>query len=114
MRAEPVIRQSQLAFVQRSAASVAGVSIQHFERAVALAVPMELGQCPLDKIEGITVRVPHVGATRAGCDFSGHYMHVLQARMSIQYNLAAAPRKGRRHLASLRDQPYWRLRQLPD
>jgi 2-methylcitrate dehydratase PrpD len=48
------------------------------------------GQCPIDRIEGITVRVPRAGATYPGCDFSGPYAHVLQAKMSIQFNVVAA------------------------
>lgn len=48
------------------------------------------GQCPIDRIEAITIRVPRAGATYPGCDFRGPYAHVLQAKMSIQYNVAAA------------------------
>lgn len=48
------------------------------------------GQCPTDRIEAITIRVPRAGATYPGCDFIGPFAHVLQAKMSIQYNVAAA------------------------
>lgn len=48
------------------------------------------GQCPVDRIAAITIRVTHAGATYPGCDFSGPYAHVLQAKMSIQFNVVAA------------------------
>jgi 2-methylcitrate dehydratase PrpD len=48
------------------------------------------GQCPAESIVGITIRVPHAGAIYPGCDFIGPYMHILQAKMSIQYNVVAA------------------------
>lgn len=57
------------------------------QAALALA---RAGQCPPERIEAITIRVPHAGATYPGCDFLGPYDHVLQAKMSIQYNVAAA------------------------
>ncbi len=50
----------------------------------------QAGQCPASNIEVITIRVPHAGATYPGCDFTGPYMNILQAKMSIQYNVAAA------------------------
>lgn len=50
----------------------------------------QAGQCPAERIQSITIRVPHAGATYPGCDFTGPYLHVLQAKMSIQYNVAAA------------------------
>ena len=50
----------------------------------------QAGQCPAESIAGITIRVPHAGATYPGCDFTGPYRHVLQAKMSIQFNVAAA------------------------
>lgn len=122
MRSEPVIRKTQPALAQRLAMSLAGVSIDTCDRAVtgkaliclddlidcaleamdtapsqqamALAVPMETSHCPVESIEGITIRVPHAGATSyPGCDFTDPYLnvlHVLQAKMSIQYNVAAA------------------------
>lgn len=48
------------------------------------------GQCPVESIESIAIRVPHAGANYPGCDFTGPYVHILQAKMSIQYNVAAA------------------------
>lgn len=48
------------------------------------------GQCPIERIESLTIRVPHAGATYPGCDFCGPYAHVLQAKMSIQFNVVAA------------------------
>jgi len=34
--------------------------------------------------------VPRAGALYPGCDYSGPFEHILQAKMSIQYNVAAA------------------------
>lgn len=44
----------------------------------------------LDRITGIRVRVPRAGALYPGCDYTGPFAHILQAKMSIQYNVAAA------------------------
>jgi 2-methylcitrate dehydratase PrpD len=44
----------------------------------------------LDRIAAITIRVPRAGALYPGCDYAGPFAHVLQAKMSIQYNVAAA------------------------
>jgi 2-methylcitrate dehydratase PrpD len=44
----------------------------------------------LDRIAGIRVRVPRAGALYPGCDYVGPFAHILQAKMSIQYNVAAA------------------------
>lgn len=48
------------------------------------------GKSAVDRIASITVRVPRAGALYPGCDYSGPFAHVLQAKMSIQYNVAAA------------------------
>ena len=45
---------------------------------------------PTSRIEAIAVRVPRAGALYPGCDFGGPFEHILQAKMSIQYNVAAA------------------------
>lgn len=50
--------------------------------------------CPVDQIRSITIRVPSAGAQYPGCDFRGPYAHVLQAKMSIQYNVVAALMRG--------------------
>ncbi len=42
------------------------------------------------RITAIAVRVPLAGARYPGCDSSGPYANVLQGKMSIQYNVAAA------------------------
>ncbi len=42
------------------------------------------------RIASIRVRVPRAGALYPGCDYTGPFAHVLQAKMSIQYNVAAA------------------------
>ena len=44
----------------------------------------------LDDIRAITVRVPRAGKLYPGCDHAGPFAHILQAKMSIQYNVAAA------------------------
>jgi 2-methylcitrate dehydratase PrpD len=48
------------------------------------------GKWAIDRIASITVRVPRAGALYPGCDYTGPFAHVLQAKMSIQYNVAAA------------------------
>ena len=54
----------------------------------ALAIVRE--NIAVDRIAAITVRVPRAGALYPGCDFTGPFAHILQAKMSIQYNVAAA------------------------
>ena len=44
----------------------------------------------LDDVAAITVRVPLAGKRYPGCDHTGPFAHLLQAKMSIQYNVAAA------------------------
>jgi len=44
----------------------------------------------LDGIASIAVRVPRAAALYPGCDFAGPYERPLQAKMSIQYGVAAA------------------------
>lgn len=55
----------------------------------ALAIAREQ-PCPHERIASITIRVPRAGAAYPGCDSSGPFAHILQAKMSIQYNVAAA------------------------
>jgi 2-methylcitrate dehydratase PrpD len=55
----------------------------------ALAIARETS-IPTPSIVAITVRVPRAGALYPGCDFGGPFEHILQAKMSIQYNVAAA------------------------
>ncbi len=47
-------------------------------------------QFALERIAAITVRVPRAGMLYPGCDYRGPFTHILQAKMSIQYNVAAA------------------------
>jgi 2-methylcitrate dehydratase PrpD len=64
----------------------------NFAQAASLA-SVELARslrCPVDRIAGVTVRVPLAGARYPGCDFTGPFERALQAKMSIQYNVAAA------------------------
>jgi 2-methylcitrate dehydratase PrpD len=55
----------------------------------ALSIARDTGLAP-DRIARIVVRVPRAGASYPGCDYAGPFAHVLQAKMSIQYNVAAA------------------------
>ncbi len=59
----------------------------------ALAIAREHA-CAPERIAAITVRVPRAGAAYPGCDSRGPFDHVLQAKMSIQYNVAGALLKG--------------------
>jgi 2-methylcitrate dehydratase PrpD len=47
-----------------------------------------------NEVERVTVRVTRAAALYPGCDVSGPFEHVLQAKMSIHYNVAAALRYG--------------------
>src|SRR4029077_13252948 len=47
-------------------------------------------KCSPERIVSIAVRVPRAGMLYPGCDYRGPFAHVLQAKMSIQYNVAAA------------------------
>lgn len=55
----------------------------------ALTIARDAG-CAPDSIAAIEVRVPRAGVLYPGCDFTGPFAHILQAKMSIQYNVAAA------------------------
>ena len=55
----------------------------------ALAVARE-ARWPAERIAAIRVKVPRAGALYPGCDYTGPFAHILQAKMSIQYNVAAA------------------------
>ncbi|MEQ8661718.1 MAG: MmgE/PrpD family protein, partial [Gammaproteobacteria bacterium] len=44
----------------------------------------------IDRIAAISVRVPRAGALYPGCDWCGPYANVLQGKMSLPYNVAAA------------------------
>jgi 2-methylcitrate dehydratase PrpD len=45
-------------------------------------------------IDAITVHLPDAAVDYPGCDFPGPYRHALQAKMSIQYGVAAALVRG--------------------
>jgi 2-methylcitrate dehydratase PrpD len=45
---------------------------------------------PSSRIVSIAIRVPRAGALYPGCNSSGPFAHILQAKMSIQYNVATA------------------------
>lgn len=47
-----------------------------------------------ENISSVSVRVPRAGMLYPGCDSTGPFANVLQAKMSIQYNVAAALIKG--------------------
>ncbi len=70
----------------------------------ALAIAREHTTAP-ERIAAVTVRVPRAGALYPGCDYSGPFAHVLQAKMSIQYNVAAALIEG-----GVTEQNFTRLR----
>jgi 2-methylcitrate dehydratase PrpD len=59
----------------------------------ALAIARETKWKP-EQIRSVHVRVPRAGMLYPGCDATGPFAHVLQAKMSIQYNVAAALIKG--------------------
>ncbi|WP_186417352.1 MmgE/PrpD family protein [Bosea sp. CS1GBMeth4] len=46
------------------------------------------------EIETLTVDLPDAAIRYPGCDFAGPFAHALQAKMSIQYGVAAALRRG--------------------
>ncbi len=58
----------------------------------ALAIARE--GVSIERIREIRIRVPRAGALYPGCDYTGPFAHVLQAKMSIQYNVAAALIRG--------------------
>jgi 2-methylcitrate dehydratase PrpD len=63
-------------FAQTPAQAALAVALRHKMRAA--------------DIEHVTVRVTKAAALYPGCDAGGPFEHVLQAKMSIQYNVAAA------------------------
>lgn len=54
----------------------------------AIAVALEAGAKPAD-IEAVDVRVSHAAYNYPGCNFQGPFQRPLQAKMSIQYGVAA-------------------------
>ena len=48
-----------------------------------------------DEVSRIVIGVPHAAAAYPGCDQRGPYLHTLQAKMSIQFNVVAALLTGR-------------------
>jgi len=59
----------------------------------ALAIARKSNVAP-DRIASIHIRVPRAGMLYPGCNHIGPFTHILQAKMSIQYNVAAALIKG--------------------
>jgi 2-methylcitrate dehydratase PrpD len=57
------------------------------QAALAIAKRKRLRAADIDRI---TVRVTRAAALYPGCDVSGPFEHILQAKMSIHYNVAAA------------------------
>lgn len=43
-----------------------------------------------DRIDTVAIRVPHAAAHYPGCDYAGPFSSILQARMSIHFNVASA------------------------
>src|SRR5690606_18025960 len=60
----------------------------------ALAIATEHGRLAPGDVERITVRVTRAAAKYPGCDCPGPFEHILQAKMSIHWNVAAALAKG--------------------
>ena len=60
---------------------------------VALALAQQHRVAAAD-IDTVTVRVTRAAALYPGCDASGPFEHILQAKMSIHYNVAAALARG--------------------
>jgi 2-methylcitrate dehydratase PrpD len=50
----------------------------------------ETESLPTDEIDSVVVFVNHAAAHYPGCDSQGPFEHILQAKMSIHYNVAAA------------------------
>jgi 2-methylcitrate dehydratase PrpD len=63
------------------------------QTATQVAVEMA-GAVRIGEIAGITVKVPAAAAEYPGCDYAGPFERILQAKMSIQYCVAAAVRRG--------------------
>jgi 2-methylcitrate dehydratase PrpD len=59
----------------------------------ALAIARKWKIVP-QRINSIRIRVPRAGMLYPGCNYAGPFAHILQAKMSIQYNVAAALIKG--------------------
>jgi 2-methylcitrate dehydratase PrpD len=57
------------------------------QAALALAQRYRITASDIDRV---TARVTKAAALYPGCDASGPFEHILQAKMSIQYNVAAA------------------------
>ncbi len=65
-----------------------------------------------EQIASIKVRVPRAGKLYPGCDHPGPFEHILQAKMSIQYNVAAALLLGEvseKNFALLKDEALHRI-----
>ena len=80
----------------------------------ALNVAVENAIDP-EKITSIRIRVPYSAAVYPGCDFKGPFEHILQAKMSIQFNVAAALLYGgvtENNFSSLNDSALMRLLHL--
>ncbi len=78
----------------------------------ALGVAQDSGMREIDRIASVLIEVPRAGALYPGCDSVGPFDHVLQAKMSIQYNVAAALIEralSERNFALLRDPRLHRL-----
>ncbi len=64
----------------------------NFAQTAAQAARAVHERAPVDSdgFNSVVVRVPEAAAAYPGCDWSGPFEHVLQAKMSIHYNVAAA------------------------
>ncbi len=69
---------------------------------VARIARQELAGDP-DQVTQISIRVPHAAAHYPGCDYPGPFSSILQARMSIHFNIASALINGDFHDSHFRD-----------
>jgi 2-methylcitrate dehydratase PrpD len=61
------------------------------QTAAQIARAIAVRDCPnTAAVARVVVRVPYAAANYPGCDCAGPFAHVLQAKMSIHYNVAAA------------------------
>ena len=84
-------------FKQVPACNYAQTAAQAARRIKATHAPDTAG------ITSVTVRVPHAAAHYPGCDYAGPFNSILQARMSIHFNVASALIHGDFHDSHYRD-----------
>lgn len=78
---------------------------------VALQLKLE-HTLDIDETKSITVKVPYAAANYPGCDYSGPFTSILQARMSIHFNVASALLNGNFNDTHFQDYSNETLQQL--